>query len=212
MNRGGDWDAPRLKSKIFCGHQLHSSRRHMAKPQRKSQPSWTDVKVKLAEFDHAGLLGLIQNLYAAHADNRAFLHARFGLAEDVLQPYKRTIERWLYPDVLRSQDISVSKAKKAISDYKKAVHQPEGLAELMVFYCELAADFCAKFGVQDEGYFGALVRMFEQAIKLAGTLPTNQRDAFVARLDRVRLVSHNFGYGVGDDMDFLLSEYAVGEG
>jgi len=44
----------------------------------------------------AGLLGLIQNLYAAHEDNRAFLDARFGLTDDVLQPYKKTIELWLY--------------------------------------------------------------------------------------------------------------------
>jgi len=183
----------------------------MAKRQRKSHPTWTDVKAKLANFDHAGLLGLIQNLYAAHQDNRAFLHARFGLADDVLQPYKQTIEQWLYPDVFGTQDISVSKARKAISDYKKAVDQPEGLVELMVFYCELATDFCDEFGMQDEGYFGALVRMFEQAIKLADTLPTVPRDAFVARLDRVRLVSHNFGYGVGDDLDFLLAEYGVGK-
>lgn len=109
-------------------------------------------------------------------------------------------------------DISVSKAKKAISDYKKAVDQPEGLVELMVFYCEMATDFCDELGMQDEGYFGALVRMFEQAIKLAETLPHGQRDAFFARLDRVRLVCHNFGYGVGGTMDFLLSEYGVDEG
>jgi hypothetical protein len=183
----------------------------MAKRQRRSHPTWTDVKAKLADFDRAGFLGLIQNLYVAHQDNRAFLHARFGLADDVLQPYKRTIEQWLYPDVFGPQDISVSKAKKAISDYKKAVDQPEGLVELMVFYCELASDFCDEFGMQDEGYFGALVRMFEQALKLASTLPTGQRDAFVSRLDRVRLVSHSFGYGVGDEMGLLLSKRAGGE-
>jgi hypothetical protein len=32
----------------------------------------------------------------------------------------------------------------------------------------------------------------------------------IARLDKVRAVSHNFGYGVGDDMDSLLAKY-VGE-
>jgi hypothetical protein len=125
--------------------------------------------------------------------------------------YKRTIEQWIYPDVFGQGDISVSKAKKAISDYKKAVDRPEGLVELMVFYCELAADFCDEFGMQDVGYFGALIRMFDQALKLAATLPTGQRDAFVARLDRLYLVSHNFGYGVGEDMDFLFAEYDVGE-
>lgn len=65
----------------------------MAKPKPKSPPTWTDVKAKLADFDRAALLGLIQNLYAAHKENQTFLHARFGLAEDVLEPYKKTIDR-----------------------------------------------------------------------------------------------------------------------
>jgi hypothetical protein len=30
----------------------------------------------------------------------------------------------------------------------------------------------------------------------------------IIRLDKVRTVSHNFGYGVGIDMDSLLSKYA----
>jgi hypothetical protein len=179
----------------------------MAKRQSKSQPTWTDVKEKLANFDRAGLLELIHNLYAADKDNQAFLHARFGLAADVLEPYKKTIDRWLWPDLFRQQDTSVSQAKQAISHYKKAVGDPEGLAELMVFYCERAAGFCDDVGNQDEGYFDALVRMFEQAVKLAATLPTNGRDSLLARLDGVRRISHQFGYGVGDDMDFVLSRY-----
>jgi hypothetical protein len=40
----------------------------MAKRKSKSQPTWTDVKAKLADFDRAALLGLIQSLYAAHKD------------------------------------------------------------------------------------------------------------------------------------------------
>jgi hypothetical protein len=78
-------------------------------------------------------LALIQDLYAAHKDNQSFLHARFGLGEDVLKPYKEILSRWLWPDVLRNQDTSVVRAKQAISSYKKAVGDPIGLAELMVF-------------------------------------------------------------------------------
>ena len=185
--------------------------RCMAKRKSKSQPTWTDVKAKLADFDRAALLGLIQSLYSAHKDNQTFLHARFGLGEDVLEPYKKTIDRWLWPDVLRKQDTSVSQAKRAISDYKKAVGDPEGLAELMVFYCERAAGFCSDVGNDDEGYFDALVRMFEQALKLANALSVDRRDDLVARLDRVRVISHEFGYGVGDDMDFLLSKFTLRE-
>jgi hypothetical protein len=85
--------------------------------------------------------------------------------------------------------------------------RPEGLAELMVFYCERASDFSNAFGFADEAYFNALVKMFEQALKSVATLPTNQRDALLDRLGDVRSISHNFGYGVGDEMDILLVEY-----
>jgi hypothetical protein len=67
----------------------------------KSKPTWTDVKIRLASFDRAALLGVLQDLYAADEANRASLHARFGLGEDPLRPYKKTIDRWLWPDVFR---------------------------------------------------------------------------------------------------------------
>src|SRR5580700_9980167 len=106
----------------------------MVKGRSKSQPKWTDVKVKLASLDHLGLLSLLQHLYAARTDNQTLLHNRFGLVEDVLETYKQTITRWLYPDIFRRQDTtSVAKAKQAIADYKKAVGDPAGVAELMVF-------------------------------------------------------------------------------
>ena len=176
---------------------------------KKNSPSWSDVKTQLADFDRTGLIGLVQDLYAASMDNEAFLHARFALGDDVLRPYKATIDRWLWPDVIKNQDTSVAKAKKAIADYKKAVGQPDGLAELMVFYCERATGFSMEIGLQDEGFFEALVRIFEQALKTIATLPNAARPALLERLDNVRRISHNFGYGVGDDMDELLAEHGV---
>jgi hypothetical protein len=179
---------------------------------RKNTPGWSDVKAKLADFDRAGLIGLVQDLYAASKDNQAFLHARFGLGDDVLKPYKATIERWLWPDVFRNQDTSVAKAKKAISDYKKAVGQAEGLAELMVFFCERAVGFSNDVGLQDESYFDALVRMFEQASRAIGALPEDHRPALWGRMDAVRQRGHNLGYGVGDNMDDLLAEHGFNVG
>jgi hypothetical protein len=175
---------------------------------KKGSPSWSDVKGKLTDFDRAGLIGLVQDLYAASKDNQAFLHARFGLGDDVLKPYKATIDRWLWPDVFKNQDTSVAKAKKAIADYRKAVGQPEGLAELAVFFCERAVGFSNDVGLQDEGYFDALVRMFDQACKAVSALPENRRRELLGRLDAVRRLGHNLGYGVGDDMDDLLAAHA----
>lgn len=178
----------------------------MTERKAKTKPSWSDVKSQLAGFDRAGLIELVRHLYTASKENQAFLHARFAPGNDVLAPYKETIARWLWPDVCKNQDLSISKAKKAISDYKKAVGQPEGMAELIVFYCEQAAGFSQDIGLQDEGYFEALVRMFEQAMRAMMTLPIAKRHSLRERLDRVRRMSHGFGYGVGDDMDYLLAQ------
>lgn len=176
---------------------------------KKNTPSWSDVKTKLVGFDRAGLLGLLQDLYAVNKDNQAFVHARLSLGDDVLKPYKAIIDRWLWPDVFNTQDTSVAKAKKPIADYRRAIGQSEGLAELMVFYCERAAGFSNDVGLQDEGYFDALVRMFEQALKVIASLSDAQRQPLWDRLDAMRSTCHNFGYGVGDDMDNLLAEYGA---
>ena len=173
----------------------------------KKSPTWSDVKARLAEFDRTSLLGLVKDLYGASKDNQAFLHARFDLGADVLWPYKIRIDRWLSPDLLKNQNVSVSKAKSVITDYQKAIGRPEDLAELMVFYCERASDFSNTLGFADEAYFKALLKMFEAALKISITLQNDLRDALLDRLDDVRSVSHNIGYGVGDEMNIILADY-----
>ena len=179
----------------------------MKEPSKKTTPTWSDVKTKLADFDRAGVLALLQDLYSSSKENQAFLHARFGLGTDTLRPYKNTIARWLWPDISRGQDTSISKAKKAIANYKKAVGRPEDLAELMSFYCEQAAGFCRDVGFSDENFFVSLMGMFKQALKLTITLAPEQRDSLLERLDEVSRISHDFGYGLGDEMDDLLDEH-----
>ncbi len=173
----------------------------------KNKPGWSGVKTRLADIDRAGLIRLLQDLYAASKDNQAFLHARFALGDDVLKPYKATIDRWLWPDWLRNQNTSVIKAKTAITDYKKAIGQPEGLAELRVFFCERAVGFSSEVGLQDANYFTALARMFAQALEAITVLPQGRQPELMARLDVVRGFGHKLGYGVGDVMDDLLDEY-----
>ena len=79
----------------------------------------------------------------------------------------------------------------------------------MVFYCEQGAGFCKDLGNEDESYFNGLVRMFGQALTVAYTLPAPDRKSLITRLDRVRSISHQFGYGVGDEMDSMLTKYVA---
>jgi hypothetical protein len=162
----------------------------------KTAATWSDVKAKLGNFDRVGLLGLVQDLYTASKDNRNFLHTRFGLGCDVLKPYKTIIDRWVWPDVYKRQEYSVSKAKKPISDYKKASGLPEGVAELTVYYCEQAISFSHEVGLDDGVYYDALVRMFEQALKTVMALPETRRESFLDRLQDVRASGQGMGWGV----------------
>ena len=171
-----------------------------------SGASWSEVKARLVELDRAALLALVHDLYAAGKENQAFLHTRFGVGGDVLKPYKSAISRWLWPDVFRGQDTSVAKAKKALADYRKANGQPHGLAELTVLFCEQASGFAADVGMDDEAYLGALVRMFEQAVKAVAVLTESQRPELLTRLDSVRQRCQDIGYGVGDDVNDLWAE------
>ena len=181
----------------------------MATNKKKSAPTWNEVKAKLGPFDRVGLIGLLSDLHGLSRDNQAFLYARLGLGSDPLEPYKAIVTRWIYPDLFPGQDTSVAKAKKAISDYRKAIGLPAGMAELSVFYCECAARLVSECGMEDEAYFNALVRMFDQALTTAAMLSPQEQRLFLKRLDAVRSLTGEIGWGVNDAMDELYAEHVA---
>ena len=100
----------------------------MAEPPKltRIKPAWSDVKAKVDEFDEAGLIQLVAELYSFHKDNQSFLHARFSLGPNSLDDFRKKVAGVLAPDVHGKRDgkISFAEAKKAISAYKKAVGDP----------------------------------------------------------------------------------------
>ncbi len=172
-------------------------------PRKNASPTWNDVKIALSDFDRAGLRGLLQDLYTASKDNQAFLHARLGLGDDQLQPFKAGISRWIGPDLMKGQAVSVSKAKKAISDYKKAIGRPDGMAELSIFYCEEAFGFLESCNLDDEKYFGALVRTYGRSLEIISSLPPAERSAYLERLGRLRSRARNVGWVVEEEINSL---------
>lgn len=65
--------------------------------------------------------------------------------------------------------------------------------------------------MDDEGFYDALVRMFEQALQYILTLPKAQRVEFLVRLDQVRQLGQGVGWGVGDDFDHLWPAAGLAE-
>ena len=174
-------------------------------------PNWRAIKAALQSFDRAGLLGLVQDLYALDKGNKAFLHARLGLGPEQLAPYRAIISRWICPDLMKSQFVSISKAKKAIANYKKAIGQPAGLAELSIFYCEEALSFIESCAFEDERFFVALIRMYDRAMQCVLDLPAPQRRTFVERLGRLRSRARPVGWGVYDEFNSIWHEGGLDE-
>ena len=174
-------------------------------------PSWKTVKAALQSFDRAGLLGLVQDLYGVDKVNKAFLHARLGLGSDQLAPYKAIISRWICPDLMKSEAVSISKAKRAIADYQKAIREPAGLAELSIFYCEEAFSLLESCAFEDERYFLALIRMYDQAVKRVLDLPIAERHGYAKRLGNLRSRARPIGWGMDDELNNIWYEAGLDE-
>lgn len=127
--------------------------------------SWKEIRSVLTEASHKNLLSLVGDLYALRKENQDFLHARFFKDGNTLVPYKKAIEECISPAEPWKHPVKLSLARKAISDYRKAVGDPEGLAELMLFYAECGVSFTLEFGDIDEPFYNSVERVFSDGLK-----------------------------------------------
>jgi len=171
---------------------------------KSNNPTWSDVKLAAVDLNKKQLLKLVADLYRLSKENQAFFHARFGVGDDPLAPYKKTINECMCPDVYRNKPIQISKAKKAISNYSKAVGDPFGEIELMVFFVECGNKFTVDFGDIDEGFYDALNLMYQRAIQKVLSLPEEQRRDFKERLEKIMTSASGIGWGY---YDMLSDDY-----
>ncbi|MFC1835983.1 hypothetical protein ACFL2Q_14895 [Thermodesulfobacteriota bacterium] len=99
-----------------------------------ASPAWSDVKSAVVGLVKKQLVKLIRDLYRLSKQNQSFLAARFALGEDPLAPYKKTIRDCMYPDVMKDEPVQSAKAKRAISDYSKAVGDPVRRIPVVIKY------------------------------------------------------------------------------
>jgi len=136
----------------------------LAAKRKKKGPTWSDVKAALVDLDKKQLLKLVADLYRLSNENKTFLNSRFDVGDNPLGPHKKIIQECMYPDIYSNKPIQISRAKKAISSYSKAVGDPAGEAELMTYFVECGNKFTVDFGDIDGPFYYALNRMYRQTI------------------------------------------------
>ncbi len=169
--------------------------------------SWKDIRSVLKEESHKDLLNLVSDLYALRKENQSFLHARFIKDENVLTPYIDAIEQYVSPAEPWKQPVKLSLARKAISDYRKAVGDPEGLAELMLFYAECGVNFTIDFGDIDEPFYNSVESMFSDGLKMLERCEPDTASKLLPRFVKAVQLTKGMGWGFHDSLRDTLEFY-----
>ena len=77
------------------------------------------------------------------------------------------------------------------------------LSRAVYLYCEAAFSFLESYGMEDESYFLALIRMYDQSLKYALNLPLAERSTYFERLDKLRSRARHVGWGVEEELNSL---------
>lgn len=129
-----------------------------------------------------------------YEDNKATLR-KFSAVSSAIENIEQTQEQL---ENLYKSDIQ-----------KKPSGDQRGIAELTVFYCESCINFLGYCGMDDEGYFNALILMFEQALNASQSLDVKQQASTVERLKVLQHEGHN--WGIGDEIEDMMAEYGFNE-
>ena len=161
----------------------------------KKKANWTAVKKALAEMRREELINTIGDLYKLRKDNKEFLHIRFRLGEMELDSLKDKISQYVAPK--RNTKISFQKARRVLSDYKKASGDMEGLAELMVHYCAECTDFMYYMGNWEQ-YADASINIWLDTLKHLKTISLKKQVELWNELEKYKKKIYNLGWGVSD--------------
>lgn len=171
----------------------------------KKKSSWVEIKKVLPIKEQKKLLQLLKDLYDLDDRNRRFFESRFCLNTASVSKYKKIISKSLYPDCFdEDYEISLSTARKAISDFKKASDSTQDLLELMVCYVEEGTNCTCDYGDMYEEFYCSLESMFNSTIKLLKKSEVELTQIFLPRLQKVVSKAKNTGWGYYDQISGFL--------
>ncbi len=113
-------------------------------------------------------------------------------------PYKEIIKHNVSPADPLKHPIRLSPARKAISDYRKAVGDPEGLAELMLFYVECGINFTLEMGDIDEAFYSSMDSVYYDGMKMLNRCDKDVIGKLLPRFEALIHLAVDMGWGVYD--------------
>lgn len=168
------------------------------------KPSWSQLSRRLRALDAPSLLRTLHDLYDATPDNRRFLHARFFSGTAELDNYRKLIQDAVAPNPLGNKPIRVSEARRLIRHYHRATDDPVSTTDLLAYALELGIEQSLDLGVEGDDYFGPLLHIVDDFIRLYDELPPGAQEFAYDRFKALVLRATDIGWGFGDEMDNLF--------
>ena len=165
--------------------------------------TWKDIKTVLSKEDTHGLMTLIKTLYSLNEENKTFIETKYSLV-DPLEPYKVIIDDSINPEPMDGE-LSLAEGRRAISRYRKAVGDPIGIIELMIYYVECGNKFTLNYGDIDEPFYDSLMSMFDNILKNLAKSDKKTVEKYLPRLQDIVNEVKGMGWGY---YDYLYSAYA----
>lgn len=161
----------------------------------------TELKKQLKTFDQKELIQLVADLYKHSKEVQTYLTVQFvgeEAVEQLLEDAKKKIRDEFFPDKGFGK-LGLTKARKAITDFKKVTGDEVKTLELMVYFVELGVDFTNSFGDIDEKFYNTMIKVFDQVITLCFKHEEYYR-AFTDRLEQIVEDTEGIGWGFHDEL------------
>lgn len=171
--------------------------------------SISELKKLLYRMDQVEIIELICRLYKASPDVVNILCAEMGdngYEEALLEESRKKIRSQFFT-ARGMGKLSLTTAKKVISDFKKASTSADGVIELQIYYVECCTEFTNTYGDLYDSFYNSLMNVFCAAVK--GLNKENSPELFSKYYPRLKQIVEDLrdvGYGVYDYLREVLNE------
>jgi len=153
------------------------------------------IKNHLQQFTKEQLIEQINELHKKYKDVKDYYAFCMDPDEEkTLKKYKTIIYESFYPK--RGFKLSLSQARKAISDFKKLCHSPKYIADAMLYYVECGVLFTNDFGDINEPFYNSMEGMFKDVCVLIQK--NNLEKLFKERCKKIMEDTRGIGWGFHD--------------
>ena len=169
----------------------------------------TKLKRQLENMGKSELVTLVQELVRLSKDNQAYTEAKLAEPseiQEVIEYYKKIIEDEFFPKRGIGK-IRLRTAKKAISDFKKANGDIEGVLDLMIYYVENGTRFTKEYGDIDERFYSSMESMFGDVTDTLNRIGDKElTKRFRPRLKKIVDDAKGIGWGYYDSLFYMFVE------